>query len=304
MGSCLVLGAMAGRMPAQEVAPENITIRTNISYLKGNVGDEYAKTQCLLDVYLPRNQDKPFPLIVWYHGGALKGGAKNSSVSVAVAKSLAARGVGVILAEYRLSPKVKFPVYVQDSAQAVRWAVENAASLKAQPKIYVGGHSAGGYLAAILAMDGRYLKEAGVEERQIAGYVSMSGQMMTHFTVAAERGISEKVITVDDAAPVHHLRTGIPPMLVLVGDNDWPARLEENAYFVSALKKVGGNTNISFLVIKGRDHGGILKNTAEPGDPAATAILEFMSTGKLPPDGSEPVKMPGKETLVDPATKP
>jgi dipeptidyl aminopeptidase/acylaminoacyl peptidase len=177
---------------------------------------------------------------------------------------------------------VSFPVYITDAAEAVRWAIDHAVSLGAQPAIYVGGHSAGGYIAALLAMDDHYLKDAGVAADRIAGYIPMSSQMTTHFTVAEERGISSKVITVDDAAPLHHLREGTPPMLVLIADDDWPARLEENEYFVAALKKVGGNSNVSLSVVKDRDHSSILKKTAETNDPAASAILGFVRTGVLP----------------------
>jgi dipeptidyl aminopeptidase/acylaminoacyl peptidase len=217
---------------------------------------------------------------------------------------MAARGVGVILAEYRLSPKVKFPVYIQDAAQAVRWAAENAVSLKAQPKIFVGGHSAGGYIAALLAMDVKYLKEAGVQPGQVAGFISMSGQLMTHFTIASERGYSPKVITADDAAPIHYIRKDTPPLLLLIGDNDWPARLEENQYFYSAQKKVAEGGNMSLFVIKDRDHGGILKKSAEDNDPAAALILSFLEKGVLPPDGSTPEKKPDPSSLVDPTAQP
>jgi acetyl esterase/lipase len=295
-------GAVLAQAPAP--VPGNIVVQTNIPYLKGEPADEYAKTQCLLDTYLPKNPPKPYPLLVWFHGGALTGGAKSSSVSVQVAQSLAARGIGVVLVEYRLSPKAKFPAYVQDCAQGVRWAVEHAAALKAQPKVYVGGHSAGGYLAAILCADSRYLAEAEVKPAQVGGFISMSGQLMTHFTVAEERGFSPKVITADDAAPIHYIRKDMPPLLLLVGDRDWPARLEENQYFCAALKKVAEGTQVSLLVIPDRDHGGILKHSAEDNDPAAVAILGFVEKGILPPDGSAPVGRPGKSTLVDPTAQP
>lgn len=275
---------LAADPPSTAAADSAITMQQDVSYLNQEPTDDLARKMCLLDLYLPKYQDQSFPLIVWFHGGALKGGSKTSSVSVLVAKSLAKRGIGVILAEYRHNPQVKFPVYITDAAQAVRWASENASSLNAQANIFVGGHSAGGYIAALLAMDGHYLKDAGVAIDKIAGFISMSGQMMTHFTVAEERGISSTVITADDAAPIHYLRKDLPPLLLLIGDKDWPARLEENQYFYAALKKVGDNPNVSFRIIPDRDHGGILSKTAEDRDPAATAIIDFMETGALPPE--------------------
>jgi acetyl esterase/lipase len=165
--------------------------------------------------------------------------------------------VGVAVADYRLNPQVKFPAYIHDAALAVRWAVTNTKSLGAAPNVFVGGHSAGGYIACLLVMDSRYLENAEVGKDDIAGFIPMSGQTMTHFTVAEERGIPPTVITADKAAPIHYLKSETPPILLLVGDQDWPARLEENAYFEAALRKVGKNPNVTLRVIADRDHGSI-----------------------------------------------
>lgn len=275
---------VSSQLAAAEVAETRESVRQDISYLNTPPENDYAAAQCKLDVYLPKTSGEPAPLLVWFHGGALKGGSKTGKASVAVAKSLADRGVAVVLPEYRFSPQVTFPAYLRDAAQAVRWAVDHAESLKVRPKIYVGGHSAGGYLAALLAMDGRFLEEAGVRPDRIAGFINMSGQTMTHFTVAEERGISGTGVTADEAAPIHHLRKDIAPLLVLIADNDWPARREENAYFVQAMRDVAGCKNLSFRIVGNRDHSSILKNTAEIDDPAATAILDFVRSGSLPPD--------------------
>jgi acetyl esterase/lipase len=277
-----------------------ITERKDISYLSIPAPDSYAADQCRLDLYLPRDATN-FPLLVWFHGGGLKGGARTGGASVAAAKSLAENGVGVILAGYRLSPHVTFPAYVHDAAQAVRWAVNHAVELKAQPRVYVGGHSAGGYLAALLAVDPQHLAEAGVQPDDVAGFVSMSSQMTTHFTVAEERGLSSSVITADDAAPIHHLRKNTAPMLILIGDDDWPARLEENAYFVAAMRRVAENPNLSFQVIAGRTHSGILQSLARPAEPAARVVREFLLSGKLPPDNPPPPsKKPGAPAAASP----
>ena len=279
-----LLAASLVFIPRAQAEPAEITEQKDISYLSAPSPDAYEMDQCRLDVYLPKNSTADTPLLVWFHGGALKGGARTAGGSVAAAKSLAEQGVGVILPSYRLNPKVTFPAYLEDAAKAVRWAVDHAETLKIRPKIYVGGHSAGGYLAALLAMDPQYLRKAGVPPELIAGYVCMSGQMMTHFTVAEERGISTEIITADDAAPIHYLRKDTPPMLILIGDNDWPARLEENAYFVAAMRRIVDSRNLSFQIIPGRTHGGILQSLAEPQEPAAKMVREFLVSGVLPPD--------------------
>ncbi|MBN2713183.1 MAG: alpha/beta hydrolase [Planctomycetes bacterium] len=278
---CISQACCVGIWAGEEAQEPGIVIKQDIPYCDQKSEDEYEKSQCKLDAYLPKETDKPFPLLVWFHGGALKGGAKTSGLTTKLAKSFAARGIGVVVPEYRFSPKVKFPVYIQDSARAVKWTIDNAAELGALPNIFVGGHSAGGYISSLLAMDAHFLADAGVKIENIAGFIPMSGQTMTHFTVAGERGISSSVITADDAAPIHYLTEKTPPILLLIGDKDWPARLEENQYFLAALKKVGKNSNARLVVVKDRDHGGILKHSSEENDPACVAMTSFIRSGKL-----------------------
>jgi pimeloyl-ACP methyl ester carboxylesterase len=106
----------------------------------------------------------------------------------------------------------------------------------------------------------------------------MSGQMTTHFTVRKERGVvdSRLLVAADEAAPIFYLRKDTPPILLILGDNDWPARLEENQYFAAALKKVCHNEQVSLVVVPDRDHGTIVAKCLEAGDPAGKAMLELM----------------------------
>jgi acetyl esterase/lipase len=104
-----------------------------------------------------------------------------------------------VLAGYRLSPKVKNPVYIEDAAAATAWAFNNIARHKGNPKkIYVSGHSAGGYLAAMLGVDGRWLAKHKISSSQIAGAMPIAGQMMTHSTIRAERGLKATTPFIDD----------------------------------------------------------------------------------------------------------
>ncbi len=211
-----------------------------------------------LDVFTPDQPPKPFPLVIWFHGGGLTAGTKNSKTDRAVAARWTDRGIGIINADYRLSPGAKFPAYVEDAAQAVAWAVRAAVALGADPKaIFVSGHSAGGYLAAMLAMDEKYLRAAGLEPAQVAGYFPLSGQMTTHFTVRKERGLSDLAVIVDDAAPSYFVRAAIPRLLLLIGDHDWPARLEENQLLAAQLTQVAKSKNVSFRIIADRTHNSI-----------------------------------------------
>lgn len=249
--------------------------------------DDYAKAQCKLDLYLPPEPAKDFPLIVWFHGGGLTAGSKagnpkaENGGDVGLFARLNASGIGVATIGYRLSPKVKYPTYLQDAARGVAWCVAEMPKRGVDPKaIFVSGHSAGGYIAAMLAMDERLLKDAGIAPDKIAGYIPVSGQMLTHYTVRIERGMKKENLFADDAAPVFHVRKVAPPMLVLVGDKDMEMRLEENQLFVSAMKDAVKNQTTTLVVVPDRDHGSICNRLLMPGDKGGEALLAFIAKWK------------------------
>jgi len=255
----------------------NITVLKNLPYKSGDALSSYEKERCKLDVYLPKS-GKSFATLVWFHGGGLKGGNKDGATKLG--RSLAEAGLAVVAVNYRLSPKAKYPAYIQDAAAAVAWTKEHIVGHGGDPKrIFVSGHSAGGYLTLMLGLDPHYLHEAGTEATEMAGYIPVSGQTMTHYTVREERGIGQFTITADEAAPVHYARKDTPKFLVLYADHDMAARAEENAYFV-AIMKGAGNTRVTGLQIADRTHGSIGGKISEEGDPAREAIMQFINGPK------------------------
>ncbi len=246
----------------------------DIPYHSG-ADDDAAREMRRLDLYLPDTPAPDAPLLVWFHGGGLTGGSRHEADGMAT--RFAERGVAVANADYRLGPNVRFPVYIEDAARAVAWAVTDSAAHGATPgALFVGGHSAGAYLAAMLAMDPQYLRAAGVPPERAAGYLPISGQLTTHFYVREERGIPAERLVIDDAAPLYYARRDTPPMLLLVGDRDMPVRREEAALFTAVLTEIAGCENVSFLVVPDRDHSSIHEKLLTHGDPGGPAMLEFM----------------------------
>ena len=244
----------------------------DIPYKTGDSLSDYEKERCKLDVYLPKGHPG-FATMVWFHGGGLTGGNKNGGK---MAVSLAQSGVAVVMVNYRLSPKATYPAYIQDAAAAFAWTKQHIAEHGGDAtRVFVGGHSAGGYLALMLGLDPQYLKAVGLELSSIAGLIPISGQTMTHYTVRGERGVGMYSITADEAAPVHYARKDTPPFLVLYADHDMAARAEENAYFV-AIMKAAGNKSITGKLITDRTHGTIAGKISEENDPARVAMLEFI----------------------------
>lgn len=261
------LPGFAETVPAKVVA--------NVPYKTGESLSEYEQTRCKLDLYLPTGEGK-HPALVWFHGGGLTGGNKEGNTAQ-IAQRLASDGIAVATVNYRLSPQAKYPSYVQDAAAAFAWVKAHAAENGIDPaRIFIGGHSAGAYLTSMVGLDPRWLAPHHLTPADVAGLIPVSGQMMTHFTVRAERGITDQnVITADEAAPIHHLHKDTPPILIIYADKDWPARREENLYFIALLKSMG-NTKVQSIQIDDRTHGAVGNNIAKAGDPAQAAILSFI----------------------------
>jgi acetyl esterase/lipase len=223
-----------------------------------NQKDTYINSQCKLDIYYPEGV-KDFPTIVWFHGGGLTGGGKE------IPQRLMAKGYAVIGVGYRFSPKVKAPAYIEDAAEAVAWAFKHIKAYGGSTKlIFLSGHSAGGYLAAMITLDKKYLQKLGVDADSVAGVIPFSGQMITHFTVREERGIKNTQPVIDEYAPLFHVRADAPPFLLITGDPEMEllGRYEENAY-MKRMMGLAGHKRTRLFQLQGFDHGGM----AEPAFP-------------------------------------
>lgn len=242
---------------------------------KPDAGSEYERERCKLDLYLPR-QAEGFATVVWFHGGALEGGQKGDEISQAMGRRLTAAGIAVASVNYRLHPKVRYPAYVEDAAAAFAFIHREIARYGGSPKrVFISGHSAGGYLAAMMAIDERRLHRHDLKLSDVAGAMPVSGQMITHSTIRRERGVPESQPVIDEAAPAFHALSDAPPFLLIAGGDDLPARAEENRYFAAALK-AAGHKHVTFLEVAGRDHNSIASRVGEPGDAVAKAMIAFI----------------------------
>ena len=119
----------------------------DISYISADDTSAYRRERCKLDIYLP-TQKKGFKTIVWFHGGGLEGGNKEFR------PELMNSGFAQVAPNYRLFPRCQCPDYTRDAAAAVAWTLKHIAEYGGDPsQVYVGGHSAGGYLTLMLALD-------------------------------------------------------------------------------------------------------------------------------------------------------
>tara|TARA_B100000941_G_C28454594_1_gene527091 strand:- start:299 stop:1117 length:819 start_codon:yes stop_codon:yes gene_type:complete len=222
----------------------------NIPYYGYESTDSYQNERCKLDLYYPKYLND-FTTVVWFHGGGLKAGNKY------IPEKLKEKGIAVIAVNYRLSPKVKAPKYINDAAAAVAWTFNNISKFGGNPsKIIVSGSSAGAYLTMMVGLDKTYLKSYGINADKILALFPLSGQTITHFTVRGEQNISRNRPIVDIFAPLYHVRSETPPVFIYTGDPELESygRVEENAYFARMLK-VLGNKKIKHTILGGYGHG-------------------------------------------------
>ena len=194
----------------------------------------YGEHSCRrLDLYLPDGEQ--FPLLLFFHGGGIEGGRKEDLE--AVGRQLAAAGIGLASAEYRLYPDAKYPEFIEDAAAAVAWTKAHLNEYGGD-KLYVGGSSAGGYLSMMLCFDERWLAPYGMTTTDIDGWVHDAGQPTVHFNVLRERGVDSRRLIVDEAAPLYHIGKAerYSPMLFLVSDNDMENRYEQTMLVLSTLR--------------------------------------------------------------------
>jgi acetyl esterase/lipase len=269
----LVALLLAANLRAEERS-ETIRRADDVAY-RPDATDDYARGRCTLDLYIPTGVEK-FPTLVWFHGGGLQNGDKTSEIAVNLANRFAADGIAVVSVNYRLSPQANFPAYVEDAAAAVAWVLDHINDYGGDSeKVFVSGHSAGGYLTAMIGLDPQYLAACGHETSELAGCLPVSGQMLTHSTVRLERGLPENRPILDSDGPAFHISANAPPFLCIAGDNDLPGRAEENRYFIAALKGVG-HEDAMYLEFAGRDHGSVADRTGQPDDEVARAMQAFI----------------------------
>ncbi len=216
-----------GMIPVLSLAQTGYTFQENITYRSESFyKTEYQKERCVLDTYIPEGVSD-FPTLVYFHGGGLKGGNKN------IPEYLKGKGIAVIAANYRLFPQVSTDVVVDDAAAAVAWVFNTIEALGgSKEKIFLSGHSAGGYLTSMLGLDKHFLAKYDIDADQIAGLIPLSGHTITHMTVREERTIGPLKPLVDQWAPLYHIRADAPPYIMITGDRELEmlGRYEENAY--------------------------------------------------------------------------
>lgn len=263
-------------------AENEVEVRRDIPYWKG---DEKHPTKNKLDLYLPANS-RGFPVLFFVHGGAWMHGDKNFlGVYSSLGKAFASKGVGVVVTNYRLSPAVRHPKHSLDVGRALAWTQNNIASMGGDPAaITLCGHSAGGHLVSLIACSGEIQKQCGVDPGKIRAVAPISG------VYEIPRGFLPMVFGSsprDAASPFRLAKPGLPPFLVIFGENDLKyCGREPSQNFCRCLSEKGNKA--MDLELAGADHMFALLQSFQQEKPAMKAILHLARTGSLPAETTVP----------------
>lgn len=234
------------------MAQETYKTKKDISYTVKT--DSYAKERLKLDIYYPTDK-KGCPVVIWFHGGGLTGGSKE------LPQRLHDKGMVVVGVNYRLLPKVTIDKCLDDCAEAVAWVFAHINEYGGDTsKLFVSGHSAGGYITMMLGLDKKWLSHYGIDANSIRGLIPFSGQAISHFSYRKMLGMSDLQPIIDEYAPLYWVRKDCPPLILITGDRETEllGRYEENALLMRYMK-LTGNTTTKLYEIDGHDHGAMVE---------------------------------------------
>jgi acetyl esterase/lipase len=167
-----------------------------------------------LDIYRPNQAAGPAPVVVFFYGGNWSHGERADYAFVG--RALASRGMVVVIPDYRLYPEVKYPAFLDDSAQAVAWTAKHIGAYGGNPaRLFVMGHSAGGYNAAMMALDASWLNKYAMAPARLAGWIGLAGP---YDFLPIENPTAKLVFpypaTPPATQPVNHSGSGVPALLI------------------------------------------------------------------------------------------
>ena len=245
------------------VSTDGLSVRRDIAFQAGPRGK--------LDIYSPTGADGRLPLVVFVYGGSWNSGSKGDYTFAAA--PIARAGAVVVVPDYRLVPEVLFPTFLQDNARAVAFARAHAAEWGADPRrIFLVGHSAGGYNVLMLAADPSYLAAVGMDNTALSGVISLAAPadflpLDDPATIAAFGQATDLPAT----QPVDFASGLLPPLLLMHGADDRTVYPRNS----QAMARMDGAATLK--IYPGIGHIGIVTSLAPLFDGRAPVLADIMT---------------------------
>ncbi len=236
-----------------------------------------------LEMFVPQGAKGSLPVLIFVHGGSWAGGDPHDYRFIA--RTFCAQGYAVVLAGYRLYPKVQFPAMLEDGASAVRWVHDNAAKLGGDPaRVALMGHSAGAYNVTMLTLDPQWLRAVGLDDSAILGTVALAGPF--DFLPLDSDATIHSFGNAPDLAktqPITFVRKDAPPLLLVTGDADTRVRPRNSKRLAQLLTQAGVPNQP--ILLEGVTHEKIIMMFAQPfarDRRAIDAVLPFLEQVTAP----------------------
>ncbi len=238
------------------------------------VGIAYGKDERQkLDIYVPTSKaEKPYPVLVFFHGGAWRDGERDGYGFLG--RAFAARGIVTVIADYRKTPKVRFPAFVEDTASSLAWVHMNIGKYQGDPgRMYIMGHSAGAHIAMMTALDARWLKAHNFDTNIIQGVIGLAGPYdFLPLTTDSSKIALGAWPDLTETQPITYARADAPPLLLLTGDADTVVKPRNSQSLLAKMNALGGNASLK--VYPGVDHADIVMAIARPFRSKAPVIAD------------------------------
>ena len=208
-----------------------------------------------LDIYQPAVADKGV-VVIFFYGGGWRTGARDEYRFVA--QTLTRYGATVVIPDYRIFPGGVFPDFMHDAAAAVAWTHRHIAEYGGDPKkIYLIGHSAGGHIATLLALDKQYLAAQGLSTDLLAGVVGLAAPTDFASTLEAKyRPAFGSQAGLEHAQPIRYARADAPPLFLQHGANDSVVLPRNSLLLAGRITELGGQAQARIYPDKG--HAGLI----------------------------------------------
>ncbi len=258
-GLVLLLGGLAACSPLKALnalSPSGASTATSgVAY---GAGPRHK-----LDIYVPEGGAKGAPVVVFFYGGNWNAGERADYAFVG--RALASRGIVAVIPDYRLYPEVRYPDFLDDSAQAVAWASREIARYGGDPaRLFVMGHSAGAYNAAMVALDERYLAKSGIKTAALRGWIGLAGPYDFLPIVNKDtRPVFHYPDTPPSSQPVNHVGKTSPPALLIAAASDRLVNPADNTGRLATKLRSNG-VAVTELYYDGVTHTTLVASMAAP----------------------------------------